>query len=190
MSKRRLILAGPLLIACVAGMSAAGDRAPATAAERCPGVSVDTRQWRLTRSFEFGVEILHPASYERKLWENVSPGMPRSLEFWRDKPAWRIGLTLLPTDSMRPFLPHRHGRTLRCTMGTRSGDGSALLERVANTTLPTERDSFYSVRVRLPRSDGRTVIAFEGTSIDSAGHVEQIAIARSLRLVRLNASGK
>jgi hypothetical protein len=189
MSKRRLILAGPLLIACVAGMSAAGGRAPATA-ERCPGVSVDTRQWRLTRSFEFGVEILHPANYERKLWENVSPGMPRSLEFWRDTPAWRVELTLLRADSIRPFLAHRHARTLRCTMGTRSGDGSALLERVANTILATERDSFYSVRVRLPRSDGRTVIAFEGTSNDSAGHVEQIAIARSLRLVGLNASGK
>jgi hypothetical protein len=190
MSNPRLILAGPLLIACVAGMSAARGGAPATAAERCPGVSVDTRQWRLTRSFEFGVEILHPANYERKLWENVSPGMPRTLDLWRDKPAWRVELQLFPVDSMLPFSPNAHARTLRCTMRTRSGDVSALLERVAKTTLPTERDSFYVVLVRLLRADGRTVVRFRGSSIDSAGHVEQIAIARSLRLVGLNASGR
>jgi hypothetical protein len=180
MRYRRLILAGPLLLACVAGMSAGG-RATPPMAGRCPSVSVDTRGWQLTRSFEFGVEILHPPNYEQKMWQNRSPGMPRTLELWRDgRPARYVELQLF--DSTLPFPSHTHARTLRCTMRTRSGDVPALLERVAKTRLPAERDSFYVVRLRLPRSDGRTVMDFRGSSIDSAGHVEQIAIAQSLRL--------
>jgi hypothetical protein len=190
MSQRRLILAGPLLLACVAGgMSAGGGRATPATEGRCPGVSVDTRGWQLTRSFELGVEVLHPPSYERKMWTSRSPGYPSSLDLWRrdGKPAWVVQLKLLSVDSMFPLSPFAHARTLRCTMRTRSGDVPALLARVAKTRLPAERDSFYLVYFRLPRSDGRTVISFDGSSADSAGYVEQIAIAQSLRLRELGA---
>lgn len=188
MTQRKVILGVPLLLACVAGMSGAS-RPAAEALGRCPSVSVETRGWQSTRSFELGIELLHPPSYERKMWTSRSPGYPPTLDLWRrpGAPAWTVQLRLLQADSMFPFSPFDHARTLRCTMRTRSGDVPALLERVAKTTLPTEHDSSYRVRLRLPRSDGRTVIAFDGSSVDSAGYVEQIAIAQSLRLREMGA---
>ncbi len=177
-----------LTLACIAATSAGG-RPAATAPERCPSVSVDTQGWQLTRSFELGVEILHPPRYERKMWQVRSPGYPATLDLRRDgRLARTVSLELLVGDTIRPFVAARHGRTLRCTVRTRSGDVPAMLERVATTTLPTERDSFYAVRVRLLRADGRTAIDFRGRSIDSTGYVEQMAIAASLRLAQLGAT--
>ncbi len=193
MSHRRLILAGPLLIACVAGVSAgASRRTPPATSGRCPSVSVDTRGWHLTRSFELGVEVLHPPSYERKMWQVRSAGHRSTLDLWRrpGAPAWVVQLELFDADSIFPFSPTDHARTKQCTLRTRSGDVAARLERVAKTRLPAERDSFYLVRFRLPRSDGRKVIVFNGRSADSTGYVEQIAIAASLRLADLGAAGK
>jgi hypothetical protein len=186
-----LLVAGSMAIACVAG-TRAGDGSSQPASARCPEVSADTRDWRSTVSFEFGVAVLHPPNYERKIWGSVSPGHPPTIDLWRrpGAPAWVVQLELLQADSMFPFSPSTHARTLRCTMRTRSGEVPALLERVAKTRLPTERDSLYLVRLRLPRSDGRTVIAFRGSSIDSAGYVEQIAIAGSLRLLEMPAPDK
>jgi hypothetical protein len=79
--------------------------------------------------------------------------------------------------------PFSFGRARHCTIRTRSGDVEALLQRLPNTLLPTERDSHYVVYLRLPRPDGRSTILLDGRSVDSAGHVEQIAIAQSLRLL-------
>jgi hypothetical protein len=70
----------------------------------------------------------------------------------------------------------------------------ALIQRRSVSTFvqsrTRKRDSFYVVRVRLPRSDGRTAIAFRGRSMDSRGYVEQSAIAATLRLSELGAVGK
>lgn len=142
---------------------------------------VEPLAWKATRSFAVGAELRAPDTYEVKIWDSRSEGAPVTLELWRrEGPAFSVTLTNVSAE--RDYLaPSARGQVVaKCPRTSAPESSEILLEAIPETRLPGEARRYFVVRTLLLRPGSRRAVLFEGRSLDMAGALEQIAIARTL----------
>jgi len=155
----------------------------------CITAHVDTTGWVTTRNFDLGIEFLRPARYQEKVWA-VTGGIlagSRSVEWWRDNsPRWTIevGPSAVLSDSARRAALAGMQEARECELhGAGGTQGAVQLYRSGRAFVAGRPVVPYVAVVEWPLGEGR-VIRMTGFSADSAGNVEQLAIARTLRIAR------
>lgn len=148
----------------------------------CNVARVDTTGWVLTRNHELGVEFLRPASYLQKLWESRS-GMGNRADWWRDdRPGWTFHIDVVDSltgrrgsESLRELSVGGQLKDVRrCSLASRAGVADVLLYRSGNVP--------HQLAIMWTADEGR-VIRFGASSADSAGRNEQLAVARTMRVI-------
>jgi hypothetical protein len=169
----------------------AGSRRGPAQAAAAPSVGpcrlpvVDTSGWVATRSFELGVAFSRPPSYRLKIWESSRLPFP-TVEWWRDDgPQYTlsISLTRSGSDSARQEFLKNVTDAQECMLVGAGGPARALLYRSGRAyDGQGEPVVPYLLVAEWPTGGGR-VIHLVGASLDSLGRAEQLAIARTLRVV-------
>lgn len=146
---------------------------------------VDTAGWRTTQSYEVGVELKHSREYQRKHWEFKEDTLTAQVDFWRaDGPKWNVRLTRMARlDSLRRLTPKRTPSASYCKLGTRSGLADAVVQRTTRSAGGDAWEPLFTVEAVLAMPDSSFVM-FAGFAADSAGHAQQVAMARSLRILK------
>lgn len=148
----------------------------------CTIARVDTTGWVLTRNHALGVEFLRPPAYVQKVWDSRR-GMGNVVDWWRDdRPDWTFDIAVVDSltgrrgsESLRELAVSGQLKDVRrCSLASRAGVADVLLYRSGNVP--------HQLAIMWTADEGR-VIRFGASSADSAGRNEQLAIARTMRVI-------
>jgi hypothetical protein len=179
------ILVMSLVPACSGGASAQKQNGTLAPGDDCPAFVIDQGDWRSRANFSVGTEIVMPPSYEMMIWERRTDSSTRVVEFRRHTPPLSsVRLFEVSHDSAQKLGPSPIASAIRCTVQTRSGPASVVINGYNWPERQRATRPAFEVVIALRTQDSMRTVVMLASTMDSSGMKEQLAMARSLRLIR------
>jgi hypothetical protein len=167
--------------ACAPGSSNTGELRGSRSI--CPVALPDTSTWRPVRNTKVGAELLHNEQYSEWLPEIDTNPTP-TLRLDAKRPGEMVSVFRTSADTR--YIDSTIFE-INCTLPTRSGPASAILRKVYRKPGQEDVHPLYTVQVRLrplDSTDSSQVLLFISSAFDSAGYMDQIRLASTLRAIR------